>query len=69
MGFLSYLGPSPVLDEEHALWWVWVIGFTLLLLIGVPASFLTRRHWPDYSVGVGAILLLISVGTLANSEP
>lgn len=59
MGFLCYLGPSPVLDGEHAAWWAWVIGFTLLLLLGVLSSFLTHRHWPDYLAATGALLLLI----------
>jgi hypothetical protein len=59
MGFLAYLGPSPVLDREHALWWTWVIGFSTLLVVGVPFSFITHRQWPNYAVAVGAMLLLI----------
>jgi hypothetical protein len=58
MGLLCYLGPSPVMNREHALWWAWVALFTSLLLIGVPSSFFTRRHWPDYAVASGALLLL-----------
>jgi hypothetical protein len=73
MGFLCYLGPSPVIDEKHAVWWAWVTGFTFLLLIGVPSSFFTRRHWPDYSVAVGALLLLVwqirSAAAILNVHP
>ena len=57
MGFLCYLGPSPLIDREHVIWWGWVVAFTILLFVGVSASFFTQRHWPDYVVAVGAFLL------------
>ena len=59
MAGLCYIGPSPVMDKEHALWWAWVFGFGALLVIGVPSSFMTRRSWPHYVVAAGALLLLV----------
>jgi hypothetical protein len=59
MTAISYLGPSPPIDEAHLLWWGWVVGFGAALPIGATASFATDRMWPHYIVAAGALLLVI----------